>query len=88
MDLLLVISGPVDLVFVDFLIQKIPQKILENMWGDLGKILFSMYDNQHFRNCSKGKPSLCFDLFFVYIFGIYFLNIYLQNNFVEMRTGK
>ena len=37
---------------------KLLQKILESVWGHLGKYYFSMSDNQNFRKISKGKPSL------------------------------
>ena len=68
MDLLTVISGPADPVFMAFLIPKRLQKILENIWEHLGKYYFSISENQTFRKVSKGKPTIFLKRVFLYIF--------------------
>ena len=55
LDLLLVISGPIDLVFVVFLTPNY-----------FKKYYFSMSDKQKFRKFPKGKPTIFLNLFFGY----------------------
>ena len=56
---------------------KLPQQILESMWGHFRKYYVSMSDNQNVRKFSKGKPSLFLNLFFVYIYiYIFFVSIF------------
>ena len=46
---LMVISGPVDPVFMAFLIPKNTSKILESRWEHLGKYYFCIYENHNFQ---------------------------------------
>ena len=52
---------------------KLLQKILESIWEHLGKILFSMSDNQNFQKNRKANPHL-----FEFIICIYFLYIFFE----------
>ena len=51
---------------------KLLQKILESIWEPLGKILFSIYDNQNFRKLSKRQTLTFLNLFLNIIFWILF----------------
>ena len=64
MDLVLVISGPVDPVFLVFLVPKIPQKILESLWEHLGKYYFYFLELRKFLEFRPTKHLFFFDMFF------------------------